>query len=400
MHVLMISDVYFPRVNGVSTSIRSFRRELQAQGHRVTLLVPHYPHSGQYDQANPDPDLIRIPSRSIPRDPEDRFMVKGEIMRLVPELQQHCFDVLHIQTPFVAHYAGLALAKALKLSVVESYHTFFEEYLYHYIPFLPRNLLRWVARRFTVAQCHAVQYVIAPSRAMHDALRGYGVAAPISILPTGLEVSQFRQGDGARFRHEHGIDPRRPVALYIGRVAHEKNIDFLLQAFQRCYQQLPEALLLIVGEGPAVEHLRQLAQQLGIAPATRFIGYLDRDTTLLDCYSAGDVFVFASRTETQGLVLLESMAQGTPVLSTAHMGTRDILEKSQGALIVEEDAEVFSASLTGLLINSLNRQLLSKHARDDARKWSTREMTERLLQLYTKLMSQKQTHDALVANSN
>ena len=158
--------------------------------------------------------------------------------------------------------------------------------------------------------------------------------------------------------------------------------------------------MLIVGEGPAVEHLRQLARQLGIAPATRFIGYLDRDTTLLDCYSAGDVFIFASRTETQGLVLLESMAQGTPVLSTAHMGTRDILEKSQGALIVEEDAEVFSASLAGLLINSLNRQLLSKHARDDARKWSTREMTERLLQLYTKLMSQKHTQDALVANSN
>jgi len=94
------------------------------------------------------------------------------------------------------------------------------------------------------------------------------------------------------------------------------------------------------------------------------------------------------------------MAQGTPVLSTAHMGTRDILEKSQGALIVEEDAEVFSASLAGLLINSLNRQLLSKHARDDARKWSAREMTERLLQLYTKLMSPKHTQGALVANSN
>ena len=388
MHVLMISDVYFPRVNGVSTSIRSFRRELQAQGHRVTLIVPHYPHSEAYDQTYPDADLIRIPSRFIPRDPEDRFMIKGKILQLLPRLRALNVDVLHIQTPFVAHYVGLTLAKALNLPVVESYHTFFEEYLYHYVPLLPRQLMRWVARRFTVSQCNAVQQVIAPSRAMHDALRAYGVAAPITILPTGLEASQFKQGDGARFRHEHSIDTDRPVALYIGRVAYEKNIDFLLRAFQQTLKQLPHALLLIVGEGPAVPHLRQLAEQLNINEATRFIGYLDRDTTLLDCYSAGDVFVFASRTETQGLVLLEAMAQGTPVLSTAHMGTRDILEPAKGAVIVEEALPIFAHQLVKLLSDKEQRATLSAGARRDAASWSTAEMTGRLVSLYSKLKAQ------------
>jgi 1,2-diacylglycerol 3-alpha-glucosyltransferase len=385
MRVLMISDVYFPRVNGVSTSIRSFRHELQAQGHQVTLIAPHYPHSEAYDQAHPDVDLIRIPSRSIPRDPEDRFMIKSKIMQLIPKLQELNFDVLHIQTPFVAHYAGLTLAKPLKLPVVESYHTFFEEYLYHYIPFLPRNLMRWVARRFTVSQCNVVQQVVAPSRAMRDALLNYGVATPISILPTGLQASQFRQGDGARFRNAHGIELNRPVALYIGRVAHEKNIDFLLRTFQYTLKQLPEALLLIVGEGPAVPHLQKLAQQLGTNEATRFIGYLDRDTQLLDCYSAGDVFIFASRTETQGLVLLEAMAQGTPVLSTIYMGTRDILEGAEGAVIAHENEKLFSQELNILLTNQQKRDQLSIGARRTAAGWSTQAMTYRLVQLYASL---------------
>lgn len=382
MRVLMISDVYFPRVNGVSTSIRSFRHELQAQGHQVTLIAPHYPHSDAYDQSHPDTDLIRIPSRSIPRDPEDRFMIKSKILQLIPKLRAVNFDVLHIQTPFVAHYLGISLAKELKVPVVESYHTFFEEYLYHYIPFLPRSLMRWVARRFTVSQCNAVSHVISPSRAMRDALLNYGVVAPISILPTGLQASQFRQGDGARFRNAYGIGSTRPVALYIGRVAHEKNIDFLLRVFQHTLKQLPEALLLIVGEGPAVPHLQKLAQQLGIDQATRFVGYLDRDTQLLDCYSAGDVFVFASRTETQGLVLLEAMAQGTPVLSTIYMGTRDILEGAEGAVIAHENEQQFSNELSRLLTNPQKRTQLAIGARKTAAGWSTQAMTERLVQLY------------------
>jgi glycosyltransferase involved in cell wall biosynthesis len=385
MRVLMISDVYFPRVNGVSTSIRSFRRELQAQGHQVTLIAPAYPHSHDYDQQHADPDLIRIASLPIPRDPEDRLMRRSQLLQLLPALQKKQFDVVHIQTPFVAHYAGVTLARQLRLPSVESYHTFFEEYLYHYIPLIPRSVMRFVARRFTVSQCNAVNKVIAPSRAMLKALQDYGVTTPMTILPTGLEAGQFTPGNGARFRSTHGIGAQQPVALYVGRVAHEKNIDFLLTMFKQTLAQVPEALLLIVGEGPALPHLRAQAQQLGISAAVKFIGYLDRDAGLLDCYRAGDVFVFASRTETQGLVLLEALAQSTPVLSTAHMGTRDILEAAQGAQIVPEDATQFAQALTRLLNNSAARATLAASATADARRWSTVEMTQRLLKLYAEL---------------
>jgi glycosyltransferase involved in cell wall biosynthesis len=382
LRILMISDVYFPRVNGVSTSIRTFRRELLARGHEVTLIAPAYP-----GHSDTDSNILRIKARQVPMDPEDRMMRRHQIDALWPTLKQQRFDVLHIHTPFIAHYAGLYLAKQLKIPVVETYHTFFEEYLYHYIPLVPRALMRLIARRVTVSQCNAVQQIIAPSRAMLEALQHYGVQSPIAILPTGLEANQFKPGDGARFRTRHGIEQDRPTLLYVGRVAHEKNIDFLLHCFKRVHAALPNALLIVTGEGPAREHLRALARKLQLESAVKFIGYLERDTELLDCYRAGDLFVFASRTETQGLVLLEALAQGTPVVSTMHMGTRDVLHNTQGTHIVAEDQHDFSQACISLLQNTAARKQLAAHAPHDAERWSSREMTGRLVQLYSEVIA-------------
>ena len=125
---------------------------------------------------------------------------------------------------------------------------------------------------------------------------------------------------------------------YVGRVAHEKNIEFLVKVFAKVRETIPDAMLVIAGEGPARESLRQLVARLGLDADVHFAGYLDRNTGLLDCYAAANVFVFASRTETQGLVLLEAMAQGAPVVSTAELGTRSILKPGCGALVVEEQA--------------------------------------------------------------
>ena len=397
MRVAMISDVYFPRVNGVSTSIRTFRRELQALGHSVTLIAPEYP--GHTDD---DPDIIRIPSRGVLLDPEDRMMRRHAIDALLPALKNRQFDVLHIHTPFVAHYAGIYLAANLGIPTVESYHTFFEEYLYHYVPLVPRPLMRFLARRVTVSQCHAVQRIISPSRAMQDALHNYGVRTPIEILPTGLEANQYRLGDGARFRIANDIALERPTLLYVGRVAHEKNIDFLVHCFRQVHATVPDALLMIVGEGPAQAHLKELVRKLGIESAVKFIGYLERDSVLLDCYRSGDVFVFASRTETQGLVLLEALAQGTPVVSTMHMGTRDVLEGTQGTHIVNEDRREFTAACIELLRDRNARQRLASHAAADAARWSSRQMAERLVRLYSNMIEQKNTrHQTLerVANT-
>ena len=159
---------------------------------------------------------------------------------------------MHIHTPFIAHYAGVRFAREHGLPVVATYHTFFEDYLHHYVPILPRGIGRWIARRFTLSQCDDVAALISPSAPMRDALLAYGVTTPIEVLPTGLPAESFAPGDGARFRKQFELPADRPLLLYVGRVAFEKNIDFLLRMFVRVRARRPDALFVIAGEGPAL----------------------------------------------------------------------------------------------------------------------------------------------------
>jgi len=384
----MVSDVFFPRVNGVSTSIRTFRRELHALGHTVTLVVPDYGIAHGDDDA----DIIRVPSRQVLFDPEDRLMRRGAILGLLPALRTRDYDLVHIQTPFVAHYLGLHLARELGIPVLESYHTFFEEYLFHYIPFLPRGWLRALARHFSRRQCNAVDSVVVPSSAMLDVLRSYGVESRIEVIPTGIELDEFCQGDGAAFRRQYGITAGRPLLLFVGRIAFEKNIDFLLRMLVRVRQAVPEVLLVIAGQGPAVEHLRNMTQQLALDRQVMFLGYLARDGALQDCYAAADLFVFASRTETQGLVLLEAMALGVPVVSTAVMGTRDVLREGAGAVIAPDDEAEFAARIVAVLHDTEQRAALGLTARAYAARWAAPRLGRQLAGHYAASAAADSTH--------
>ena len=380
MRILMISDVYFPRINGVSTSTQIFREELIRRGHTVTLIAPHYPNSPEED------DIIRIPSRQVLFDPEDRMMKGKEVMALLPMLRNEHYDLLHIQTPFVAHHLGIKLAAALNIPCIETYHTFFEEYLFHYVPFVPKAWMRALARYFTRKQCNAVDSVVVPSTAMSEILEHYGVTTSMKIIPTGMELNKFHGCNGAAFREHYRIPPSRPTLVHIGRVAHEKNIDFLLRMLQQLRMQIADVLLIIAGEGPALPHLRKLTDKLGLRDHVLFVGYLSRADALLDCYCAGNAFVFASRTETQGLVLLEAMALGVPVVSTAVMGTKDILQPQRGALVAQEDPVKFAETVKHLLDNEFLHKRLSKEARDYVKEWSAPMMAERLLEYYQQLI--------------
>lgn len=375
MRVLMVSDVYFPRVNGVSTSIETFRRTLAGQGVEVRIVAPRY--GDEPDQAG----VARVRGRPVPRDPEDRLVAWGAMSRTVHEHAAEC-DLVHIQTPFAAHYSGLRAARRACVPVLATYHTLFEEYLHHYAPFLPAGGLRALARHLSRRQCNALDGVVVPSAAMHARLNDYGVKRPIHVLPTGIPLARFAGGDRARFRAAHGIAPERPVALFVGRVAHEKNIGFLLEMAAQAAKRRPNLLLLIAGEGPALPGLRAQAARLGLGDAVRFTGYLDRHYDLPDCYAAADVFVFASRTETQGLVLLEAMAVGLPVVAFALMGTIDILAPRQGCRVPDEDPAAFADAVVEILSDDALRARLGSEASGYAGSWSDEAMALRLAALY------------------
>jgi len=383
MRILKVSDVFFPRVNGVSTSIETFRRDLASLGHEVVLVAPSYSAAPDDASERANPAVRRVPARAVPRDPEDRIMSFGGLRRVLAELAQRRFDVVHIHTPFLAHYAGLGFARKNATPVVATYHTLFEEYLHHYVPLLPRRITAGMARRFSRSQCNQLDAVIAPSQAMKEALQAYGISKRIEILPTGLPAERFEPGDGNAFRRRHGFDLQQPLLLFVGRAAHEKNIGFLLEMMLELRALRPDALLLIAGEGPAEQSLRAEAARLGLDGSVRFLGYFDRGGELQDCYSAADVFVFSSLTETQGLVLLEAMAQGVPVVAIPRMGTIDILGPGLGCRHAPNDRKGFAQVVADVLADKAACKALGVQAREYAESWASIKMAQRLAALYS-----------------
>lgn len=382
MKILFISDVYFPRINGVSTSIRTFVLQMQSLGHEVHLIAPDYGIATE-DEAW----IKRIPARSIYFDPEDKLMKYGEAMKLLPEIQQEKYEIIHVHTPFVAHYLGLKLAVQLNIPCIETYHTFFEDYLHHYLPWMSKSIARGIARIISKRQCNAVDAIVAPSNPMLDVLRSYGVNVLSEVIPTGLQDSSFTTADGQAFRLQYGIAIDRPMLLYVGRVAFEKNIDFLLEMTKLVAESRPDVLLVVTGEGPAEITLHKLAKSLEIEKNVQFIGYLDRNKELNACYESADIFVFASKSETQGLVLLEAMAQATPVVAIAELGTASILVEGKGALIAPDDTVKFAERVYQLLLNPEHRFELGKQAKKYAgEKWAAKLQAQRMIKFYDEII--------------
>ena len=393
MRVVMVSDVYFPRINGVSTAIQTYRQALRAHGVEVHLVAPDY--------GSPEPEswIKRVAARPVPGDPEDRLVRWRAMHRAVEEAVDHGCDLIHVQTPFVAHYAAGFSARRYGVPVIATYHTLFEEYLKHYAPLVPAAWLRGLARSFSRRQCNVLDAVIVPSRAIHERLGEYGVTTPMHILPTGNSLERAEGDARQNFRARFGIDTARPVALFVGRVAHEKNIAFLLDVVDLARESVPDILLVIAGEGPALAALRKSVHDRGLDGSVQFIGYLDRKTDLPACYAAADVFVFASRTETQGLVLLEAMAAGLPVVALSEMGTQDILEPGRGAISPSAEPEAFGETLAHILNHPKAWAHLGSDAALFAREWSDQAMAQRLATLYRQMANAKFSANQLSAAS-
>ncbi|WP_005034395.1 glycosyltransferase [Holophaga foetida] len=375
MRVLLLSDVYFPRITGVCTALQTYRAQLAHMGVETHLIAP------AYGKGCEEPGITRLSSRPVPFDREDH-LIRPSLFKTTAIRMARDFDVIHIHTPFSAHGAGLAAARKHGLPVLATYHTLFEEYLHLYAKFLPRAFTRTLARRLSRRQCNQMDGVIVPSTAMAQRLKDYGVSSPLHVLPTGIPVERFTGGDRRRFRASQGISPERTVALFLGRMAHEKNLHFLLEAFRQALAECPDLLLILAGEGPAELEIRAQAAAWGMNTSVRFLGNMDRVLALPDCLAGADFFTFASLTETQGLVLLEAMAAGLPVVALGEMGTLDILKPESGAKVPPNDARAFAMAMAEVARNAELRQSMSEASRAWASRWSDRSLTQRLADLY------------------
>lgn len=379
----MLSDVYFPRVNGVSTSIRTGARELASRGHAVTIVAPDYPAAAEDDDDSCE--ILRLPARAIFFDPEDRLIRAAAMRTALRNLAARHWDIIHVHTPFRAHQLGVRLGRKLGCPIVETYHTYFEEYAAHYLPWLPSAWLRFGARRFSRQLCHDADHLIVPTLQMADVLVRYGITTPCSVIPTGVPLDEFGHADGARFRRTHGIAAEQPTLVTVSRLAAEKNIAFLLDVARALTDEFTNLVFVIAGEGPDRERLEQRTRALGLTNHVRFVGNLERRQQLPDCYGAGDLFVFASPTETQGLVLIEAMSLGIAIVSTVVMGTATVLRDARCARICGENVGEFASAVAHLLRHRTERLRMASFAKADARAWSAPVLMEQVEQLYERL---------------
>ena len=378
MKILFISDVYYPRINGVSTSIKSFKENLEQLGHDVRLIAPEYSNHLCSEKW-----IKRVSSFQVPYDPEDRLMNYFELKKLKKWVESEKFDLIHIHTPFMAHYFGLNLRKTLSIPCIETYHTFFEDYLHHYIPWLPekfgRLFARWVSRR----QCNSVDGVVVPSKPMLDVLTRYGIDNPMSVIPTGIDKHFLTKRNSDVFKLNYQLPMDKKILLYVGRVAKEKNIEFLLHVVKNISREYKDILLLITGEGPADKDLDLKIKELGIYEFVKRLPYLDRGNELPQCYSAADVFVFSSKSETQGIVPLEAMAQGTPVVAIAEMGIASVIKNNEGAFATKDNLEEFVSCVKKLISNDKLHASQSKKAYKYVKEnWAASVQAEKVVSFY------------------
>lgn len=374
MRVGMFSDSYLPRISGVVRSIESFVTELRRQGHHASIFAPGY--QGYVDG---DPDVIRFPSLRPPGIPDFPLAIPLA-RRFIADARTRRLSVVHTHSPFLMGTAGRYAARRLRLPLIFTHHTMYSEYV-HYVPFVSQRFSGEVVTRYTVRYCNKCSLVIAPSYTVKTWLTSLGVTAPMEVLATaGIDLGRFTRLDPWWVRPRYGIPAGTPLVITVGRLAREKRFDILMAAFAEASRG-GMARLLVVGGGPQEAELRQLAAHLGIGARVAFTGPLEHDR-VLDCYAASDIFAFASPTETQGLVVVEALAAGLPVVAIDAGGVVEVVRHGETGLLTTLDRHALGAAIRRMLDDEALRRRYAEAGRRAARAYAIGEIIQRLVGLY------------------
>ena len=337
MNILIFTNTFTPHVGGVARSVEAFTAEYRARGHRVLVVAPEFP-----DMPQDEVDVVRI--TAIQNFNASDFSVALPLHADLSEtLDAFQPDIVHSQHPFLLGMTALRIARYRQLPLVFTHHTLYEQYT-HYVPGDSPALKRF-AIDLATRYANLCDQVFAPSESIQALLQERGVVTPIKVVPTGVRLENFAQGDGRSVREQMGIPEDAFVVGHLGRLAPEKNLEFLAQTVADFVGSHPPAHFLVIGTGPSEEAMRAIFARAGIAARLHIAGILQQQA-LADALHAMDVFAFASQSETQGMVLTEAMAAGLPVVALDAPGAREVVkDQHNGRLLLEESSATFSAAL-------------------------------------------------------
>lgn len=374
MRIGIFTECYHPTHNGVVISIDTFKKALEARGHDVYVIAPYNRHNPEKTEAK----VIRLFSWGFHKDyPMAATSLLASKKYQIVNLK---FDIFHFQHPFTTSNWGLKIAKKYKIPTVYTYHTLISEYT-HYFPG-PKIWKEKIAVNLSRSFCNKVDQVVTPSGPMKKLLLFYGVTQPIEVIPTGIDVLEFTHP----FSHKElfsawHIPENRHLLLYLARIAKEKNIDFLLSAVKLLLEKRNNFHLLLVGGGPQLEFYKSKAQKMGLRNYTTFTG-MQKKPGVNRFFGAADIFVFPSITETQGIVITESMAAGVAPIAINKMGPSEIITNNVDGYLTDLNLTDFTDKINYLLDNPNLRKKMGAKAKINANKFSVANCTDNLEKLY------------------
>jgi 1,2-diacylglycerol 3-alpha-glucosyltransferase len=377
MNILMMTNTYKPILGGLEKSVESFTEELRQRGHRVIIVAP------EYEGMQPEFDVIRIPAVQKVR---GIFSVQLPIPGVLTEaLGDFKPDIVHSHHPFLIGDTALRIASKYNIPLVFTHHTLYEQNV-HYIPGQEKALREFVIELST-GYANLADQVIAPSESVEQLIKSRGVESPIDVVPTGIWVNEFSRGAGKVLRKKYDIPSEAFVIGHLGRLAEEKNLNFLSEAVLKLLKSHEDAYFLVVGSGPYEKDIREMAIAYGVHDQVVLAGVLEGKDKI-DAYHAMDVFAFTSQSETQGLVLTEAVAAGIPVVAVDACGVREVVkDKVNGRLLKKENLTDFIEALKWIKnlspASSLKKIKMACH--ETAKSFSMEKSVAKVLEIYISL---------------
>lgn len=383
MRIAMITNTYLPLVGGVSNSVAFFADAIRGKGHRVIVVAPEYEHCPDQEE-----DVLRVPATE--KLTGGQFAVHLPLpSELMKKLERFEPDLIHSHHPFILGDTALRVASSLNVPLVYTYHTQYEHYT-HYLPVEDSDRLKTLAVEISTGYCNMTDHVIAPSESIRKLLKSRGVTSDMTVIPTGIDLTRFNSGDGAAFRKDRCILDDTFVIGHVGRLAPEKNCRFLARSAVEFIKTSPNSLFLVIGDGTERQPMMDIFADAGIPHRMLTTGVL-KGQPLIDAYHAMDVFLFASLTETQGMVLAEALSTGIPVVALDAPGTREVLQDGVNGRRVDQPTE--SAMSKGLqwVRDAYHRDedTFRKQVIDTVTSFSRERSVEQMLDVYAQVVSPK-----------
>jgi 1,2-diacylglycerol 3-alpha-glucosyltransferase len=378
----IFTDSYRPYTSGVVRSIELFTREYTNRGHEVYIFGPDYPFSKTPED---EKGVFRFISLPWPTMPEFSLPIpiSANLSSTIKEIDP---DIIHVHSPFLLGRMGARAARRHKLPLVFTFHTLYEQYV-HYFPVAEKTskqIVQSIARDF----CNRCNMVIAPSQLVINYLRRIGVEAPIVNIPTGIDLDEFKDLNPSWLKEKHGVKDDERILLFVGRLGKEKNVNFLLKAFQAVLEENPSVRLVLVGSGPLEDSLRKISRKQGIADKVIFTGVLPR-SEIVHCYASADIFVFPSVTDTQGLVIGEAKASGLPVVAIRAFGPAEMVKHEEDGFLTDPSLPSFIEPILKLLQDKDLYDQMSSKAYENASIISSSNCAEMMLEVYQNLIDEK-----------